>query len=608
LDRHRLRLFLIVTAAIGLAIASLPVGPAMATHNADDHSPNMQYEGTSVNPGITNSDLAFWGNRAYAGDYGGFRIIDISNPEDIENPANVITDFNCPGPQNDISVWDRDDDGRADILFLSVDSPRTDESCASAGTVASDPASWEGVRIIDITNENAPVVLDNVATDCGSHTHTLIPSDAAVSGTGDLYIYVSSYPLGPAAVTNGTDRTNGTDCEEPEPNITGQVHNKISIIRVPENDPVANEVKEVALPGNGEMTHFQIGDRSFDFTGCHDIATFLALDRAVGACWKEGIWWDTTDPWNPLFLRRIRDPENVDTLYHSVTFTWDGKIVAFEDEAGGGGEARCKLENGEPDDQGAMYFHKMNGDKLGTFKIPKHITTPCTAHNYNVIPVTDGRYILSSAWYTGGTWMVDFTNPANPKPAGHYIAHSPPNGVGDPIDSDVWSSYWYNGYIFANDGLQRGDANGERGLDVFSYTSAKVATAINLPFLNPQTQMDLIPQNPVVPKCAGLPVTIQGTDGDDVLNGTAGADIILARGGDDTINARGGNDVVCSGKGADLARGRGGKDRLKGQAGPDELRGGAGNDKLSGGTGVDKCVGGSGTDKSKGCEFEQGIP
>jgi hypothetical protein len=608
LDRHRLRLTLTISAAIAIAIAMLPGGSVMADHNADVHSDNMVYEGTSVNNGITNSDLAFWGDRAYTGDYGGFRIIDISDPTDIENPANVITDFSCPGPQNDISVWDGDGNGSPDLLFLSVDSPRSDDTCASTGVTASTPGNWEGVRIFDISNETAPVLLESVPTDCGSHTHTLIPSDAAVEGDGNLYIYVSSYPLGSGAVTNGVPKEDGTECEEPEPGITGKVHNKISIIEVPESAPTDTTVKEVALPINGEMSHVQIGSRSFDFTACHDIAAFLALDRAVGACWKEGIFWDISDPFNPLFLRRVRAPEKVDTLYHSITFTWDGKVVAFEDEAGGGGDARCKLEDGKPDSQGAMYFHTMNGDFLGEFKIPMHITTPCTAHNYTVVPVTDGRYILASAWYTGGTWMVDFTNPADAKAAGHYIAHTAPNGVGDPISSDVWSSYWYNGYVFANDGLQRGDANGERGLDVFSYNSPKVATAIDLPFLNAQTQMDLIPQTPVVPKCFGLPVTIEGTNGPDVISGTGGTDVILARAGDDVVNARGGNDYVCAGGGGDLVRGRNGHDRMKGNAGSDELRGGDGNDNHLGGPGVDKCVGGSGTDKGKSCEFEQGIP
>ena len=44
-----------------------------------------------------------------------------------------------------------------------------------------------------------------------------------------------------------------------------------------------------------------------------------------------------------------------------------------------------------------------------------------------------------------------------------------------------------------------------------------------------------------VPTCAGLPATIVGTDGSDILFGTSGADVIVALGGNDIIFARGGD-------------------------------------------------------------------
>ncbi|MGH2723887.1 MAG: hypothetical protein ACRDI0_06410 [Actinomycetota bacterium] len=636
------RVLVMLAGAVAFALSGLP--GASATHNADVHTPNMAYEGTSVKNDITNSDLAFWGNRAYAGNYAGFRIIDITDPTDIENPANVITDFSCPGPQNDISVWDSDGDGTADLLFLSVDSPRTDDSCASGATTASNVDSWEGVRIFDISNELAPVQIAAVPTDCGSHTHTLVPGD-----DGNVYLYVSSYPLGTAAVTTSLAarndvvvdgvqidfpagvRNDGTECLEPEAGEAKQngIHNKISIIRVPEADPASAgdrtpndpdgpggndpigwtypNVKEVALDGGTYWTHRPSGGRVFDFTACHDIAVFMEINRAAGACWAEGHIWDISSPFSPHFLRRFRH-DKVSDLFHSATFSWDGKIMAFEDESGGGGADRCHLENGETDEQGAMYFYTLTGDLLGTFKIPMDIPGPCTAHNYNVVPVTDGRYILSSAWYTGGTWMVDFTDPSEPVDVGHYIANTAPNGVGDPISSDVWSSYWYNGYVYANDGLQRGDAIQERGLDVFSFNSPKVATAIDLDFLNPQTQMELIPQTPVVPRCFGLNATIVGTKDADELDGTALADVIVLKGGHDTSNGKGGNDRMCGGAGRDELSGGKGKDRLKGGKGADILEGGPGNDTLIGGPGVDLCIGGKGKkDKAKGCEFMKGI-
>ncbi len=68
----------------------------------------------------TNSDLAFQGEYAFAGNYDGFRIFDISNPKAPRTVAQVL----CPGSQNDVSV-------SGNLLFLSTDSSRSDNSCNS---------------------------------------------------------------------------------------------------------------------------------------------------------------------------------------------------------------------------------------------------------------------------------------------------------------------------------------------------------------------------------------------------------------------------------------------------------------------------------------------
>ena len=252
------------------------------------------------------------------------------------------------------------------------------------------------------------------------------------------------------------------------------------------------------LDGATRWTHNVSGGRSFDFTGCHDIAVFLEIRRAAAACWEEGQYWDIADPFSPRFLRRIRN-DAVDTLFHSATFSWDGRVVAFEDEAGGGGAPRC--EDVE-DLQGRMWFYNLSARLLGHFKIPRPQSAEqvCTAHNYNVIPLRNGRDVLASAWYEGGTSVIDFTDPRRAREIAFYDANSPVNGTGPAVRSDVWSSYWYNGFIYANDGLCRQpagatceqDANGERGLDVFSLTTGVAASAQRLPFLNPQTQHGLI--------------------------------------------------------------------------------------------------------------------
>jgi hypothetical protein len=639
----RQRAVLALMIAMTTAISMLPGGSATASHNADIHTNNISYEGTSVQTATTNTDLAFWGDLAFAGNNNGFRVLDISDPTAIEDPANVLATVTCPGSQFDVSVWDTNDgDPEADILVASVDAARTNDTCASAGSTASNVDSWEGIRIFDIDDLNDIQQIAAVPTDCGSHTHT-IAGEVTIDAVDYVVVYVASYPLGSGAVTTsiaarndvmiGTDqfdfpagvKNDGTECLEPEAGEAkpNGVHDKISVVRIPLANPAAADervpfnptadsnpdpvgwtypnVKEVTLPLAGEVTHINIGGRYFDVTACHDINTFLGIDRAAGACWKEGIIWDISDPWSPGYLRRVRNPD-VDTLFHSATFSWDGKIIVFEDEAGGGGENRCKLENGETDDQGAMYFYKLNGDLQSTFKIPRDPgLAPCTAHNYNTVPTTDGRRITVSAWYRGGTSVIDYTDPTNPKEIGHYrnmsMMNDPtqpaPVDPGPPVvdrSTNQWSTYWYNGFIHVNDI--------GRGYEVYSMNSRKLESAITLPHLNPQVQEDTIPQT--IPSCKGEQATLWGTSAaDDDLIGTGRRDVIVGGGGADTIVAKGGRDLVCAGAGRDRADGGGGNDRLFGEAHAD---------LLIGRSGTDFCHGGTGRDRSRGCETTRSIP
>jgi predicted extracellular nuclease len=106
--------------------------------------------------------------------------------------------------------------------------------------------------------------------------------------------------------------------------------------------------------------------------------------------------------------------------------------------------------------------------------------------------------------------------------------------------------------------------------------------------------------------CNGLPATIVGTTGDDVIYGTNGADVIAGLGGNDIINGGNGNDVICGYAGDDTLNGGNGNDTLIGSFGNDTLSGSngddmlidsAGNDVLDGGNGNDSLTGGDGIDE-----------
>ena len=113
----------------------------------------------------------------------------------------------------------------------------------------------------------------------------------------------------------------------------------------------------------------------------------------------------------------------------------------------------------------------------------------------------------------------------------------------------------------------------------------------------------------VVPSCDGLPPTVVGTGGPDILQGNVGKDVIVGLGGDDVIKAFSGNDVICAGDGDDKVRAGGGNDRVFGQAGDDfvdgsggfdYIEGNAGNDRLEGAENDDEIHGGVGADTISG--------
>ncbi len=107
-----------------------------------------------------------------------------------------------------------------------------------------------------------------------------------------------------------------------------------------------------------------------------------------------------------------------------------------------------------------------------------------------------------------------------------------------------------------------------------------------------------------IPTCNGVPGTIFGTSGRDVIEGTDGPDVIIGFDGNDVIRGRGGNDIICGdngrdrlfgGQGADALFGGLKNDILKGDGGPDNLFGERGRDRLTGGGGNDNLTGGSGS-------------
>lgn len=430
----------------------LPDGspPQPAGHDADLHSDNMFLVANFDDGGAyrTGSDLAFWGSRLVAGslpagtELGGFRLLDISNPA---APAET-GQFACRSNQGDVSTW-------KDLVFVSVDTPVDRPECAGAVSAPTTQVTlgqaFEGIRVVSVADPANPRQIAFVDTDCGSHTHTLVPDEA----NGRLLIYVLSYPLGGLS---------------PECNAVS--HRQISVVEVPLKNPAAARV--VTTPDVSPAI------------GCHDVTVFTGLALAAAACISESQMWDISDPANPRVIAHIVNPAI--NIHHSTTFTWDGDTIVIGDELGGAAVAPGCLDGDPHLPLGALWFYDVSDPAapalLGSFSVPQvEASTLCTAHNFNTVPTRSGADVLVSAWYDGGTTVVDFTDPTAARQLGFYTPKAP-------RPATAWSSYWYRGFIYANNyenGVQ------SRGVDVMAIGHPLLKNAFKVNRLNPQTMEPL---------------------------------------------------------------------------------------------------------------------
>ncbi len=440
------------------AAQSSTVGDAVSTftytrnmHPLGFTAKAVPLDNTVAGQGVFNSDLAFWGNMAVQGTYEGFRLIDISSPA---NPVEIINYTGCTGGttignQGDILIWGH-------LLIRSWNSPVSAANAAVAscgGQLVGQ--GFEGLNIFDISNPSNPVLIKNLrmAADttpagCGSHTATLVPDLAR----GNLYVYNS----GSSAVCPGID-----------------------IVKIP-----------LANPADAVFLRREPSGRS-----CHDTGVILGSVNLAACAGGNGFTvWSFDPSIDPPAAGSLEDPIQLYsrsitgvTIGHSAAFTWDGSVLIFGHEPGGGGQAQCQATSSAVN-RSLFFFEARTGTLLGTFLHPRPQTNTenCTWHNYNVVP-TDKRYVLVSGNYQSGISVVEFTDPA----AAFEVAYADPAPLINPNNPAAielggdWSTYWYNGLIYESDIT--------RGMMVWNLSDNVVAGAMRFNHLNPQTQMTSFP-------------------------------------------------------------------------------------------------------------------
>jgi hypothetical protein len=235
-------------------------------------------------------------------------------------------------------------------------------------------------------------------------------------------------------------------------------------------------------PASASYLRFEPAGRS-----CHDSGVILGDVNLAACAGGNGftVWsldaadgGSLEDPMQ-LYSRSITGV----TIGHSASFTWDGEVLIFGHEPGGGVGARCQATSSITD-RSLFFFEARTGDLLGSLVHPRPQTATenCTWHNYNIL-ATDKRYVMVSGNYQSGVSVVDFTDPA----AAQEIAFADPAPLSPTtlILGGDWSTYWYDGRIYESDIT--------RGLIIWNLSDNVVAGVKKFGHLNPQTQETSFP-------------------------------------------------------------------------------------------------------------------
>ncbi|MQA04440.1 MAG: hypothetical protein GEV07_17520 [Streptosporangiales bacterium] len=413
-------------AAVAPAASAAPAPPFNSfTYTDNMHPQGFSERGNTASPFTANSDLAFWGKTAYHGNYDGFRILDVTEPD---NPVEVNDYQECAGNQGDVIIW-------GSVLVRSWNSPAPEGATCDGEPV---PEGWEGVHVFDVSDPADPDLLASVETECGSHTATGVPDQA-----NDRLL--------------GYNSASNSDCPG------------LDVIEVPLDDP-----------DGANLIHDYLDVVAL--RPCHDTGVILGDALKAACAGGNGFTVFSMDPADggslarPAFQYTVAVPGV--TIGHSAAFSWDGGTIIFGHEPGGGGQARCQ-ESSDTVDKTLFFFDTATGAEVGSFVNPRPQTATenCTWHNYNVVPTSKGD-VLVSAQYQAGISVVDFSDPAQAK----EIAYADPAPLSETelILGGDWSDYWYNGRIYESDIT--------RGLLTWRLSDRAVAGAMRLPHLNPQTQ------------------------------------------------------------------------------------------------------------------------
>jgi hypothetical protein len=349
-------------------------------------------------------DWAFVSDDARDDDTGGLVIVNIANPE---KPF-IEGRWSCPGGWADIDL-------SADATIAVLSNGHTTE-CLDGNTAA---------VILDIKDKKNPKLLSRIEYEADMdyvHTHTLDNNLLYLNPQAAAF-----YPQG----------------QNPH----------IPIFDI--SDP-RNPVRKGSVQSTGVgLAHDTYIDHRPD-----------GKDLMYAASVHTSDIFDVTDPFNATMIQRTSNPDI--TISHDVQPNFDRSIIIVDDEGAGGGQldeqvSACGKAGVGPAaiDSGSVHFFAAAPDgtfaaegaqELGSFNAPATVNEgACVAHVFWTAP-NENR--MTQAYYRIGGYVIDFSDPANAKSLGNFVAE---NG------SNYWSFKPHRGYLF-------GTAQQDGGLDILKYT------------------------------------------------------------------------------------------------------------------------------------------
>jgi hypothetical protein len=205
----------------------------------------------------------------------------------------------------------------------------------------------------------------------------------------------------------------------------------IHIIEVPLDDPAsAQYLHRVSAGHSCHDTGVILGDALLAACASGDGFTVFSMDPADGGSLETPV---------QLCSRSVTGV----TIGQSAAFSYDGDVLIFGHEPGGGGQAGAR----RPAPRSTRRCSSSRpglASGWGRWVLPRPQTSTenCTIHNLNVVPTDKGRVLVHGS-YQSGIGVVDFTDPAN----AIEIAYADPKPLSETslVLGGDWSTYWYNG-------------------------------------------------------------------------------------------------------------------------------------------------------------------